>query len=77
MAIVVLQDGVPVNRKRKKSFVYAARISNTGDIKIGVSGNLQQRMDSLRAERGSVIELIGVIPGAQPDEKRHHHNSEA
>lgn len=77
MAVIVLQDSVPLNRKRNKSFVYAARIIKNGTIKIGVSGNLQSRVIGLRSNCSSAIELIGVMPGSYPDEKRHHRKLKA
>lgn len=72
MSIVILKNGKPIDRKRKHTWVYAARVVADGTIKIGVSGNLDLRMKTIRAEKKSAIELIGVIPGALVDEKRIH-----
>lgn len=72
MAVLVLQDGVPLDHKRRKTWIYAARIIKNGVIKIGITANAHQRMSLLRAQRGSKVELIGITPGARINEKLAH-----
>jgi hypothetical protein len=72
MAVLVLQDGAPLDRKRRKTYIYAARIVKNGEIKIGISADVHRRLSLLRAERGSRVELIGVTPGARINERLAH-----
>ncbi len=51
--------------------IYFVRKVSTGQIKIGYSANVTQRMSALRAEHGP-IDLLAVIPGDERDEKALH-----
>lgn len=51
--------------------IYFVRKVSTGQIKIGYSGNVQERMRSLRSEHGP-LELLAVIPGDERAEKAQH-----
>jgi hypothetical protein len=72
MAVIILQDGHPLDRKRRKTWVYAARILKDGSIKIGVSGDLEGRLATVRNDNKSRLELIGIMPAALPDERLLH-----
>lgn len=72
MAVLVLEDCVPLDHKRRKTWIYAARIIKDGTIKIGITANAHLRMSLLRAQRGSKVELIGITPGARINEKLAH-----
>lgn len=72
MAVIVLKDGVPVNNKSRKTWIYAAHELGEGKIKIGVTCNVASRMSALRGSYGSQIELLGIMPGAWVDEQRIH-----
>lgn len=51
--------------------IYFVRKVKTGQIKIGHSSNVTQRMRELRAEHGP-IDLLAVIPGGEREEKALH-----
>lgn len=72
MAVIVLQNGVPVDKQNRKTWVYAIRVLKENIIKIGVTCRLRPRMLDIRAERGSDIVLIGIMPGSRADEQRFH-----
>lgn len=72
MAVVVLENGIPLDRKRRQTFIYAARILKDGTIKIGVSGKLKQRIQAIRNSQKSCIELLGIMPGSLANEQLLH-----
>lgn len=46
--------------------VYFARRPSTGEIKIGFSDNIAERLTNISNELGERVELLGSIPGGQP-----------
>ncbi len=73
MAVVVLKDGVPVDKKGRKTWVYAFLLLDEGNIiKIGFTSDIQRRAKDIRMDRRSRIEVLGVMPAAQVDENRIH-----
>lgn len=73
MAIIVLKNGVPVDKKNRKTWVYAFRLLDEDNIiKIGFTSDIQRRAKDIRGDRRSRIEVLGVMPAAQIDESRIH-----
>lgn len=51
--------------------IYYVRRLDTGEIKIGHSGNVPQRMATLRSEAGP-LELLATTPGGRAEEHALH-----
>lgn len=63
------------SKYRYTSYVYAVRRAN-GDIKIGYTWNLDNRLAGIRSKHGEV-EVLGVIPGGRELEKELHQRFDA
>lgn len=61
----------------REQWIYAARIVRTGDIKIGHTVNIDKRIDLLRGQFKSDIELIGLTSGTIDMERCIHKQSAA
>lgn len=52
--------------------VYFARDTESGHVKIGLTGNLRRRMQQLSSVRGHPVELLGAMHGGHDLEKAMH-----
>ena len=60
-----------------QSVVYFIQEGNDGPIKIGVSDNVQARLQKLQTAHAKRLRLLYTMPGTQQDERRMHYAFEA
>lgn len=71
LPISVFQPGIP--RRDKPMMIYFAQSELTHLIKIGITGNLKQRMYQLKGKIGCAVMVLGIIRNCKPYDEYNMH----